>query len=675
MRALYPRLAADGIRKNSKMYFPYMLSCMGMVMMFYIIHSLSYSPLLHETSGGRNIEIILSLGKFVIAVFALLFLFYTNSFLVRKRYKEFGLYSVLGMDKAAICRVVFWESLAVSLIGLVGGTGVGILLSKLCELGLLRAIHHDIDYEFTVSPEAIYMTLLIFGAIFLLLMLKSLWQVWHLRPLDLLQSDSLGEKPLRANWVFAVLGIIILGTAYYLAVSIESPMTAIFTFFIAVIMVIVATYMLFMSGSVALCKLLQKNKKYYYKKQHFVSVSSMAYRMKRNGAGLASICILSTMVLVMISSSSSLYFGANDAINARYPRGTMLAFEMKGIENLSGERTDRMKAEYEKVFESYGVSPENEEEYRYCSIAGLLSGNKIDVESNKVNELSLDYDDVRILYFVCTDDYNAYMGTSVSLENGEAMLCTRGCGYDLPTLAIGDVELKIKGKLDDFIPLEEYSTMPIPAFMLVIPDFEMLRPLQSFTMFDGTSYLSSRYYYGYDTDCDDETAVSVFRDQIEAAISLDFMYSDDGYRYTASCLAQEKDDFFTTFGGLFFLGIILSVTFIFAAVMIIYYKQVYEGFEDKARFEIMQKVGMTDRDIKKSINSQVLTVFFAPLITAGIHLAFAFPLVWKLLQLFALKNLTLVILVNIGAFLVFGVFYALIYKITARAYYSIVRGK
>ena len=318
----FPRLAINGIKNNKKLYFPYILSCIGMVMMFYIIHSLSYSPLLREVRGGSSIEAVLTLGKFVIAVFGLLFLFYTNSFLVKKRYKEFGLYNILGMDKHSISRIILCESVTVSLVGLVCGIGLGIAFSKLAELGLLNAIQKEIDYRFTVTSEAVLFTVLIFGIIFLLLTVKSLIQVRHLKPLQLLKSENAGEKPLKANWVFALLGVILLGTAYYIAVSIKTPLSALTIFFIAVIMVIIATYLLFMSGSVALCKILQKNKKYYYKKQHFISVSSMAYRMKRNGAGLASICILSTMVLVMLSSTTSLYFGKNDSLKARFTRNT-----------------------------------------------------------------------------------------------------------------------------------------------------------------------------------------------------------------------------------------------------------------------------------------------------------------------------------------------------------------
>lgn len=675
--SLYPRLAWSGMVKNRKLYIPYILSCIGMVMMSYIMQALSLSPLLYEMQkGGSSIGIILSLGKFVIAAFALLFLFYTNSFLIRRRFKEFGLFNVLGMDKRSISNIILWESLIVAAIGLAGGMGLGISFSKLAELGLLNAIGAQIDYRLTVPVRAITYTLEIFGTIFLLLTLKSLWQVSKCKPLELLRSENSGEKPPRANWVFAVLGVLILGAAYYLAVSIKTPLTALSLFFVAVIMVIIATYLLFMSGSVALCKVLQKNKRYYYQKQHFVSVSSMIYRMKRNGAGLASICILCTMVLVMISSSGSLYFGANDAIRARFPRNIDITVDMKGLDNFGDTGIDNVRSTYEKVFAEHQFTPENVQEYRYASITGLMTDGIVNADKDSVlGSVNINFDDIRQLYFVSVDDYNRIMGTHYTLHDGEALLHTMRCTYDRDSFSMNGCELHIAGMLDDFIAIGEANAMLAPSIMFVVPDYEALRPLEKLTDPQGNQMLSTEYYYGYDyaENISDEEAIDLYGDQLDA-LNDTLLAGQDGYSYTCSCAAAEKDDFFTTFGGLFFLGIILSLIFVFAAAMIIYYKQVSEGYEDQSRFAIMQKVGMTKTDIKKSINSQILTVFFAPLIFAGLHLTFAFPLIWKLLQLFNLHNLSFVIWITAGAFVVFGIFYALIYKATARSYYAIVAG-
>ena len=674
--ALFPKLAWTGIKKNRKLYIPYILSCIGMVMMFYIIQSLSYSPLLKEMAGGGSMGVTLGLGKFVILAFALVFLFYTNSFLIRRRYREFGLYNVLGMDKRGISRIIAWESLIVSAIGLVGGLGLGIAFSKFAELGLLNAIHADIDYSFTVKSEALIFTVEAFGAIFLLLFVKSLIQVRKSKPLELIRSENAGEKAPKANWVMAVLGLLLLAAAYFIAVRIKSPLSALTVFFVAVLMVIAATYMLFMSGSVALCKVLQKNKNYYYKKNHFVSVSSMAFRMKRNGAGLASICILSTMVLVMLTSTSSLYFGANDSIASRYPRNNEVALELNGLDNLSEEKTSQVKAGYQEVFDKHGVEPQNICEYRYAYIAGLLDGSEIQPDISQAEFNPAAYENLRQVYFVSDEDYNAAMGTKLSLKEGEAMLYPLRCEYDEDSLQICDVKFNISGQLDEFISISDANVNVFSGLMLVIDDYSELKPLETLIDGAGDRMLGSKWNYGYDLDVEDEEAIAVYRDQLSTLDNVDFILDDEGgYSFSGGCKAAEKDDFFVTFGGLFFVGIILSIVFIFAAVMIIYYKQVSEGYEDQRRFEIMQNVGMTKQDIKKSINSQVLTVFFAPLVFAGLHLGFAFPLVWKILKMFNLHNLSLVIWVNIGAFLVFGIFYAIVYKLTAGAYYNIVSDK
>ncbi|MGN0755229.1 MAG: FtsX-like permease family protein [Aristaeellaceae bacterium] len=316
----YPKLAVDGIRKNKRLYVPYLLTCAGMVMMFYIIHFLAVSPLVKAMSGGRTTVMMLEFGIWIVALFALIFLFYTNSFLMRRRKKEFGLYNMLGMGKANLSRMLLWETVILFVLSMAGGLLGGIAFSKLAELCLTHILGGEVSYDFTVNGEALRNTLLIFIPIFGLILLKSLIELRRMSAVSLLRSESVGEKPPRANYLLGIGGVALLAAAYYIAVTIQSPLMALSLFFIAVALVIVATYLIFISGSVMLCRLLQRNKNYYYKKNHFVSVSSMVYRMKRNGAGLASICILSTMVLVMMLGAASLYFGAEDSLRARYPQ-------------------------------------------------------------------------------------------------------------------------------------------------------------------------------------------------------------------------------------------------------------------------------------------------------------------------------------------------------------------
>ena len=672
--ALYLRLALSGIGKNKKLYVPYLLTCVGMVMMSHILQSLSYSPALRMMRGGSQMEFILSLGKLVVAVFAGLFLLYTNSFLIRRRNKEFGLYNVLGMDKNALSWVIFWENLIAALVGLGFGLLFGISLYKLAELALLNLIHGAVDYSFVISLESVEFTLCVFLPIFALLMVKSLWQVRRARPLELLKSEHAGEKPPRANYLFGLAGAAILAGAYWLSVSSSNAMSAFTWFFVAVIMVILATYLLMISGSVTLCRLLQKNRKYYYQKQHFVSVSSMAYRMKRNGAGLASICVLSTMVLVMISSTSSLYIGMEDSIKARYPHDSGFGVDMERLEYLDDAHVCQVREGFEQVFRENGAEPINVEQYRYATITGVLNGDEINPDASDASLSTLDYSILRQITFIPVADYNALNGTALTLESGQALVGCFRCDYDALRFRLGDVSLEIVGKLPENVSTGESAVSVVPSMTLVVADLSEIEPLDSLADYKGRKMLETRYYYGCDFDLPEEQIIQLHQQQKQAIMRVEFLGKNHGYGWLDECPAQEREDFYITFGGLFFIGIVLSVVFIAAAALIIYYKQVSEGYEDQSRFAIMRKVGMTKTDIKKSINSQILTVFFAPLLMAGMHLIFAFPMVWQLLQMFNLRNLKLVIVTNIASFLVFCLFYVIIYKFTARAYYGIVSG-
>ncbi len=677
----FPKLAWTGIRKNRQLYLPYLISAAGVIMLFYVISALSFSDLIRQTKGGTNVLTILGLGKFVVAAFALLFLIYTNSLVIRRRYKEFGLYSILGMDKRGMVRLLLWETLITAGLSLTGGIVTGILLSKLAELGLFNAIHAEITYTLSVSLRSIGAAVGLFGCAFLLLFIRSVIHVCRTGVMQLLKSETDGEKPPKANWLLAVAGMVILGVAYYLAVTIRSPLTALMLFFVAVIMVIVATYLLFISGSVTLCRLLQKSKRYYYRKDHFVSVSSMAYRMKRNGAGLASICILSTMVLVIVASTTSLYFGAEDSIRARFPRNTVFDVQFQKLEQLTNGETDRIRQDLESVFDRTGVKPAATEEYHCVSTTALQKdGGVMEPDATGLNSYAINYDDVRALYFVDCSDYEHMTENTLVLQPGQAAVFGLRCSYPYDTMEIRGVRWEIAGsgkwetsdKNGKPFIIGEASSIVVPSILVVIPSYDDLLPLDDLTV-DGESMTTKQYCYRYDLDADDDTVISVAQEQADVFENDPAFRQDDCFTSMVwGTLPLERNDFYYTFGGLFFLGVILSVLFIFAAAMIIYYKQVAEGYEDRQRFAIMQKVGMTARDIRRSINSQMLTVFFAPLTMAGIHLVFSFPMVWKMLQLFNLNNLPLVIGVTAGAFVLFGIFYGLIYKITAGIYYRLV---
>lgn len=672
-KGIYSRLALTGIKKNKKLYIPYILTCICMVMMFYIITFLSSSDMMMNYPGGETMRGILGFGVYVIGFFAVIFLFYTNSFLVRRRKKEFGLYNILGMVKRNIARVMLWETLFIGAFSIVLGMALGVLFSKLAELVMVNIMSMDVTFGVTIDYKAIYYTVVLFAVIFFLILLNSLRQVHLSNPIALLHSENAGEKPPKANWFFAVLGVLILGCAYYLAVTIKDPVTTLAAFFFAVIMVIVATYLIFISGSVAFCKILQKKKNYYYKTNHFVSVSSMSYRMKRNGAGLASICILCTMVLVMISSTVCLYLGKEDSLRERYHRNINVTMTSQIYSDLISQDADDVAKRTFETAENMGYTPVNAIDYTMLSFVSYMRDGEIvlDEDENGFNYVS---GDLWQIFIVSLDDYNRLTGSQENLDEDEVMIYTsKDMDYNYDVLKIkGQEPLNIKKVVTDFENNGVDTMQIIPALYIFVPDLEV--QVQKISEQSQDALGNINRFVGYDLEATDQQQTDVFS-EIYDWLRTSQVNSADGSMYVyVEGSANEKLEFFGIYGGLFFLGIILGIVFIFAAVLIMYYKQVSEGYEDQSRFEIMQKVGMTKREIKKSINSQMLTVFFMPLIAAGVHLAFAFPMIYKMLILLGLVNKVFLIMVTVGCFLLFALLYMLVYKITSRAYYSIVSG-
>lgn len=664
----YPKLAWNGIRKNGRLYFPYLLTGIGMVMMYYIVSYLSTSEALNVIPGGNVMEMILGFGCGVIAIFTAIFLFYTNSFLIRRRKKEYGLYNILGMGKWNLVRIQVWESVITAVVALSGGLLCGILFSKLAELCMQNVLKGDVSISFTVSVSSVYDTIRLFLAIFLLIFISSAAQIHVANPIELLHSENAGEKRPRANWLIAVLGLGILVLAYYIAVSIEEPVSALVWFFAAVVMVIVATYLLFLAGSVVICRILQKNRRFYYKTRHFVSVSSMAYRMKRNGAGLASICILSTMVLVMISSTACLYIGAEDNLHQRYVRDIVTDLYSSDPAKIAD-----MRNEIDAVLQAHGQEPENIMEYDVINLAGYFDGSHVITNPSSMDNFELStYDHVRYMYFVPIEDYNRLMGKNEHLEPGEVIVYPVNDSFSEDSIDL-DVygELTVKKQADSYIDDGESMISIVSSLYVFTPDYEMLEEKLGTLCDDAENQLAHpNHYYGFDLSCSDEKQIAVYQDIYQALRSAESALA--GETVTVESLAEARGDTYILYGGLFFLGIALGIVFLTATVLIMYYKQISEGYEDQARFTIMQKVGMTKKEIRQSINSQILMVFFLPLVTAGIHLAFAFPLISKMLALFACRNTTLLIIVTAICYLVFALFYMIVYRITSRSYYHIV---
>ena len=677
MRAgFYGKLAVDGIRKNKRLYTPFLLRCAGMAAMLYIVSFLAYTSYLDVIPGGNTMRAMLVLGIGVIAVFSVLFLFYTHSFLIRRRKKEFGLYNVLGMGKRNIAKILFFETLITAAVSVTGGLAAGIAFSKLAELGMVYVLQGKVSYAYAVSVSGIRIVIATFLMIFTLIFLNSLGQVRLSDPLTLLRSESAGEKPPKGNWFLAFAGVVFLAGAYWIALAIEQPLSAMLWFFIAVIMVIIGTYLLFISGSVVLCRLLQKKKSYYYQARHFVSVASMKYRMKRNGAGLASICILVTMVLVMISSSACLYFGGEDSIRTRYPREVISDVYLKDPGFMEASNISGLRDAADDVLKENGVEKISDVvDYRYAQIAGIVKNGTLDIDLSDETALAVS-EKLYQVYFVPLADYHTLTGEQDQLSHGEAMIYVSRGDYSYDTLTIpGGENYEIVKKVPEFVVNGNSAMDVVPTLYVFVPDFqEAVEPLMQIKDSDGDSWVMLRWFYGFDLSAEPETQIQVSRQLKERWNSF---LSQGKFGVAAStCEAREENraEVQGMFGGVFYLGIVLSIVFLFAAVLIIYYKQISEGYEDQSRFEIMQKVGMTKEDIRKSINSQMLTVFFLPLIAAAVHLAFAFPLIRKLLALLNMMNIRLFIVTTVLTFLIFGLFYAVVYRLTSNAYYAIVSG-
>lgn len=664
----YPKLAWNGIHKNHRMYFPYLLTCIGMVMMYYIIAFLSRSESLRTMKGGDTMQMVLRFGCGVIAVFAVIFLFYTNSFLIRRRKKEYGLYNILGMGKWNLTRIQIWESLITAVIALFGGLVCGILFSKLADLCMQNIMKDSASLSFSISLDAVLSTIILFVAIFALIFISSVIQIHVANPIALLHSENTGEKRPKGNWLLAILGVVLLAVAYYLAVSIEEPMSAMTWFFIAVLMVIAGTYFLFIAGSVVLCRLLQKNRRYYYKTKHFVSVSSMAYRMKRNGASLAAICILSTMVLVMLSSTICLYTGAEDSLRQNYPSDIMVTAAVSDEDVIAD-----VEKEVNAILDTHGQTAKNILEYDALDLVCYCSGDQMIMDPSSMDNFDMSvYDKLRYLIFVPISDYNRLMGTNEQLKPGEVIVYAVNDFYDQDTLNI-DVygELKVKKQADHFMDDRAAMISIVSTLFVFTPDYDKLNEtLSSHLDSSGNSLTTSLHHYGFDLNCSDEKESAIYTDIKKALQGADSAFDDISIR--TESIAQARIDYYSLYGGLLFLGVILGLVFLAATVLMMYYKQISEGYEDQMRFTIMQKVGMTKKEIRQSINSQILTVFFLPLVMAGIHLAFAFPLIAKILALFASQNTRLLTVVTIICYLVFALFYMIVYRITSRSYYQIV---
>lgn len=660
-KTFYFRLAFDNLKKNAKMYIPFVLSCILTIMMYYMVSSLSMNPNMMNMIGGDVMQQILSLGIYVITVFAVIFLFYTNSFLIKRRKREFGLFNILGMEKKHLSIVIALESMIVFLVSMVLGIGIGILLDKAFYLLIAKMLNASIALGFYISYQSIVNSIILFLIIFVLMYLFSLIQINLSNPIELLHGDQHGEKEPKTKWLLALIGLICLGTGYYMSVSIQDPVTAFAFFMVAVILVVIGTYMLFTAGSIVILKLLRKNKRYYYKTNHFISVSNMIYRMKQNAVGLGNICILSTMVLVMLSTTISLWVGMNDIIETRFPRDITVS-----INSVDSNQALYTIDDMNYAIEQAGIQTEDELVYRTLSVSAFNQGNTYTFGNENMS--LQDISNVVVLYFITLDDYNRTEGTNVSLAPDEVLVFPSGKQFDHKTIDIASNTFKVKGILDSIKADSNYSANLQNSMFVVVDSMDtlfMIDDLQKQAYGDNASYIHT----SYDFNLSKSEKMSVK----EATDALIANYPGDTTYMMVDTQEGNYEDLLSLYASFLFIGIFLSFLFIMATVLIMYYKQITEGYEDKKRFEIMQKVGLDKREVKKTINSQVLTVFFLPLVVAAIHIVFAFPMIEKMLRLLYLDNTNLYIMTTVICFGVFALVYVLIYFLTSKVYYGIVR--
>lgn len=675
----YSRLALQNIRKNGKFYFPYLLAFLGCVCGMYLILSLSTGDGIANLRGGEYVAGFMTFGTGIVGLFAAIFLFYTNSFLIKRRKRELGLYNILGMEKRHIAKVLFLESFFIAFAGIVIGLGLGVALDKLMILLVSVIIQSDVPFGFSISWTGILTCLLLFGAIWICTLVYNLARIQLSKPVELLRSENVGEREPKTRWLVTIFGILCLGAGYAMAVLITDPIASMALYFVAVILVVIGTYCLFIGVSVFVLKALRKWKRFYYKPNHFINVSGMIYRMKQNGVGLANICILSTMVLVAVSTTVSLYLGIQGGLSGKdftiYPYSTVY----------SALSADSMEEIAQDAAQKQGLS-----------VSEFEGGISLDVTVSLNNDSEFIFDlgpyEPNILVLLTQEDYNRSAQQPVSLAPGEALvyeqISGQNYGDDLKdNFSIGGLTFTKTGDmvLPNYLQ-EKYGAFAYPVYYVVVDSFDTLEQVNQMQIAAYQEQASIyQGYYLFNTGGTEEQQMAILNslwDDGYAKMTSDSHAASEEWSggFRASNLLSDRADAYALFGGFLFLGLFIGILFTLAAVLIIYYKQLSEGYEDQHRYEILQKVGMSRKEVKKTIRSQVLMVFFLPLIVTAIHLAFNFNIMNRILDLmdsgtasqFAGDTFLFTTIITLAAFCVI---YTLVYLITSKAYLRIVSPK
>jgi putative ABC transport system permease protein len=654
--SLYLRLAKTNLKKNSKTYLPYILACICSIIMFYTMDCIVLNKGLDQIRGSGSLKMILDFTVKVIGVFSVIFLFYTNSFLIKRRKKEIGLYNVLGMEKRHIAKVLSIETVIVAAVSLIIGILGGIIVGKLLFLILINLMKLDITISssFSISLPAIIQTVILFIIIFIATLAVNLFQVKITNPIELLKGGQKGEKEPKTSWILAIIGVIGIAVGYGIALSIDSPLKAFDKFFLAVILVIIGTYSTFTAGSIAFLKTLKKNKKFFYRTKNFVSVSGMIYRMKQNAVGLANICILSTAVLITISTTVALYVGQESSLKLKYPLDAEV-----NITNTTAEEKDRVIKLIEEEAAKNHVTLKNKIELNNKVLMMLQNKNTFK-KAEKVSSFTKDICGINL----CTlEEYNKFEGKNDTLNDNEVLIFSITNDYKYESIIINDKEYKVKKQLNKIKIENKNKNNFVDEYIVIVKDSNTVKTIfeqnnaGEATGFDYKSY--------FDMEGNKDNFVNFgdsLKNQINAMKNGSF-----------NSIYLDREDFYITNGGFIFIGSFLGLLFTLATVLIIYYKQISEGFDDSERFKIMQKVGMSKKEVKNTINKQILMVFFLPLIVAVIHIAVAFNIVSKLLALFGMYSVTTLALAIAGTVLIFAVAYVIVYALTAKTYYKIVQ--
>ena len=669
MSFFYSKFALNNLVKNKKFIIPYVLSAIFTIMSFYILSSLAFGDNLDKLPNGIDAtKQVLSFGIIVIALFSVIFLFYTYSFLVKRRVKEFGLYSVLGMTKKQIAKILVLETIFIAVTTIVLGIGLGIIFDKLMLLVLLKLFSAGVSFGFSITPIAIVFSVLLFGGIFFLLLLYTVIKIARLRIVALLKDENKGEKEPKSRWILAIIGLALIGYGYYTAQTVQNPVKALLVFFYAVIAVIIGTYLVFMAVSITVLKIMKNNKNFYYKPKNFISVSGLLYRMKRNAVGLANICILSTMVLVTMGSTSALYAGMEKSYNERFPRQIMIdgytstSDKLKEIENNA-----KLSAK------EAGTEVEDMVSYNSLPMVGRLVEDKFNFESN----VGVDLSNVKMIVVLQLKDYNKFANKNKTLESNEILLHIDKKGdYNHNSISLNGSDYKIKEKLSEFPGTIGSATANImDTYYAVVKDEKEATKLATKLTELSSKELEKRgisIQTGTPT-LQNYVAFNIKDTTKEAKVIENFKK----LKKEGSVNIAGKDENKLTFRGVFasflFIGVFISLIFVTSQVVIMYYKQISEGYEDKGNFEIMRKVGITDKQIKQSIRSQVLLIFFSPLIIATLHTIVAYPFIEKILRLFLITDNSIFLQALAVTIVVFAIFYLIVYAITSKIYYRIIK--